>query len=150
MLVLIRAVINWFCCSSRKLSGTVCLQTLFFNLSNSINLSFLLQRALFLFHCYAINKMSPCTLSIFLSHFFFVHPFSFLVFIYSIFSPPLPLIHFSLHYGVILVPVIQSEGQQKSLQAWNRLLSAREYRHLLCWYHPLPLLAIPFSLHFCL
>lgn len=84
-------MINWFCCSSRKLSGTVCLQTLFFNLSNSINLSFLLQRALFLFHCYAINKMSPCTLSIFLSHFFlFIRsPFWYL---YTVYSPlPCPL-----------------------------------------------------------
>lgn len=36
------------------------------------------------------------------------------------------LIHFSQHYGVISAPVIQSEGQQKSLPASNRLLSEAE------------------------
>lgn len=124
--MLIRAVINWFCCSSRKLSGTICLQTLLFNLSNSINLSFLLQRPLFLFHCYVINKMSPCTLSVFLSHFFFLFIRSPFWYLYTVYSPLSLLIHFFLRYGVILVPVIQSEGQQKSLRAWNRLLSQPE------------------------
>lgn len=42
---------------------------------------------------------------------------------YSIFGPLSFFIHFSLCYGVISVPVIQSEGQQKSLRDWNRLLS---------------------------
>lgn len=36
------------------------------------------------------------------------------------------LIHFFQHYEVISVPVIQSEGQQKSLPASNRLLSEAE------------------------
>lgn len=42
------------------------------------------------------------------------------------------LIHFSPQYGVISVPVIQPEGQQKSPGAWNRLGFQAESADTLC------------------
>lgn len=104
----------------------------FFYLIYLICFSFFLYPSLL--HLNFINKMSPSTTSFHCCVYFFFTPFLgpfffSLVFIYRTLAPLcfLPsLIRFSLHYGVISVSVIQSEGQQKSLGAWNRLLSQAE------------------------
>lgn len=111
-----RVLINWF---GNVIRG------------NSLFLSLILKQifalALFLslLHLNFINKTCPCNKSL---H-YCVYVFFFLVFIYNILAPlsfsPC-LICSSQHYGVISVPVIQSEGQQKSPGAWNRLLSQAE------------------------
>lgn len=132
-----RVVINWFSNATRGnfQEQLVCVETLFLPVIFSPSQVFALPLFLSCPITLEIRRLPAPNLSftgsIFLSSHLSLGPSFFFppCIIYSIFAPLsffASLIRFSLHYGVISVPVIQSEGQQKSLGAWNRLLSQAE------------------------